>query len=108
MKYIRLIPTVLYLIVMFPVVVWYRLWMHKIPLEKRYRLTQHACQRLAKDFGIDFVIWGKENIPTEGNVIFMPNHQSMMDIVSLLSILPYPIRFVAKKETKKIFMYIYL
>ena len=103
MKYLRLIPTVLYLAFFFPMVVWYRLRMNKIPLEKRFKLTQRICRRLAKDFGIDYVVWGKENIPGEVNVIFMPNHQSMMDIVSLLAILPHPIRFVAKKETQKMF-----
>lgn len=103
MKYIRLIPTVLYLIWRFPRLLWYRAFMHKISLEKRYRLTHQVCARLVKDFRIDFHLWGEENIPAEGNVIFMPNHQSMMDIVSLLAILKHPIRFVAKKETKKIF-----
>lgn len=103
MKYVRLIPTVLFLIWVAPRVFVTWLFRNKIPLAKRYALTSRVCKRLVHDFGIDLHIEGAEHIPTDGNVIFMPNHQSMMDIVILIAYLPYPIRFVAKKETKRMF-----
>ncbi len=41
---------------------------------------------------------GLENIPRDRPVIFMPNHQSLLDIVALVYTLPVRWRFVAKKE----------
>lgn len=103
MKYLRFVPTFLYLIWVAPRVFWTWLFRNKIPLAKKYALTSRVCRRLVHDFGIDLHVIGSENIPTDGNVIFMPNHQSMMDIVVLLAYLPHPIRFVAKIETTKMF-----
>jgi 1-acyl-sn-glycerol-3-phosphate acyltransferase len=63
------------------------------------------------------VIWGKlilassltrvkveglENIPTDTNVIYTPNHQSYMDIFILLKYLPFPFKFIIMRKLFKV------
>ena len=45
---------------------------------------------------------GLENIPSDTNVIFAPNHQSYLDIFILLKYLPYPFRFVIMRDLFKV------
>ncbi len=47
-------------------------------------------------------IVGLENIPKEGPVLFISNHQSNFDIPVLLGYLDAPIGFLAKEEIRKI------
>ncbi|SNS03708.1 1-acyl-sn-glycerol-3-phosphate acyltransferase [Anaerovirgula multivorans] len=44
---------------------------------------------------------GLENIPQEGSVLFVSNHQGYFDIPILLQYLPNPLGFLAKIEIKK-------
>ena len=43
------------------------------------------------------ILFGEENLP-DGPVIFMSNHQSNFDILTLLAIMPRQIYWIAKKE----------
>ncbi len=45
---------------------------------------------------------GAENVPTEGNIVFVANHQSNFDTPLLLGYVPRAKGFIAKKETDKI------
>jgi 1-acyl-sn-glycerol-3-phosphate acyltransferase len=47
--------------------------------------------------GINITLAGAEHLP-EGPVIFMSNHQSNFDILSLLAAMPRQIHWIAKKE----------
>ncbi len=47
--------------------------------------------------GVSVTLAGAEHIP-DGPVIFMSNHQSNFDILSLLAIIPRRIHWIAKKE----------
>ncbi len=47
-------------------------------------------------------VTGLENIPTDTNVIFTPNHQSYLDIFILLKYLPLPYRFVIMRKLFKV------
>jgi 1-acyl-sn-glycerol-3-phosphate acyltransferase len=47
-------------------------------------------------------ITGLENIPKEGSVLFISNHQSNFDIPILLGYLNSPVGFLAKEEIRKI------
>src|SRR5512145_222313 len=47
--------------------------------------------------GVDVKIKGTENIP-DGPVIFMSNHQSNFDILTMLANIPRQIHWIAKKE----------
>ncbi len=52
---------------------------------------------ILKTSGVKLVVEGKENI-TRGPVIYMTNHASHFDVAALLYLLPWNVRFVAKKE----------
>lgn len=48
--------------------------------------------------GARLVTRGLENLPSEGPVYIVSNHQSNFDIPALFAALPRPLRFVAKQE----------
>lgn len=51
--------------------------------------------------GVSIDIQGRENIPA-GAAVFMPNHQSLFDILALFAGLPVQFRFLAKEELFRI------
>lgn len=57
---------------------------------------------LVKSAGVDFVVKGKENIPENEAVIYVPNHQGIFDMPALILNTPTPCGFIAKKELKKV------
>jgi len=59
---------------------------------------------ILRTYGIRVVPEGLENVPTHAPVVFMSNHQSLVDIAAIIDALPPPVswRFVAKKELVKI------
>lgn len=48
--------------------------------------------------GVQLSVHGQEHLPRQGAVIFMPNHQSNLDILALFAGLPVQFRWLAKKE----------
>ena len=52
--------------------------------------------------GVNFNVYGKENIPTDEPVIYTPNHAGMFDIPAMILNAPEPPIFIAKKELKSI------
>ena len=62
--------------------------------------------RITGALGVDLNVTGRENLPTEGPVVFVSNHQSYADILALCaSIDTIPFGFIAKEEIKKIPFY---
>lgn len=57
---------------------------------------------LMKAAGVDFVVEGKENIPENEAVIYVPNHQGLFDMPAIILNAPTPCGFIAKKELKKV------
>lgn len=64
------------------------------------KVSEWAMDRM-KDSGADVNVYGLENIPKEGSMLFVSNHQSNFDILLLLSYLPVSKGFVAKVELGK-------
>lgn len=73
---------------------------------KKRTLTQQVGQkwstRILNKSGSTIHITGTENIPTQGPVLIVSNHQSYFDIPLLVSTIPLPMGFVAKKELGKV------
>jgi 1-acyl-sn-glycerol-3-phosphate acyltransferase len=65
-----------------------------------------SCRRWSRNVlkwsGIEVHTKGLANIPTEKPVVYVANHQSFFDILTLGATLPGTFRFVAKRELKKI------
>lgn len=57
---------------------------------------------LLPTFATQVRVEGLENIPKDVPIIYTPNHQSHLDWIILLAILPLPFRFVIKKELFKV------
>lgn len=51
--------------------------------------------------GTKVIVKGRENIPEEGPVLFVPNHRSIFDVIITYPYCPKQTGYVAKLETKK-------
>ena len=69
--------------------------------DRLLRLSQHLVKRIFRSMGIELEVSGLEYLPKQGFVLAC-NHQSLLDIVVLMASLPIPIRFLAKKELKRV------
>lgn len=63
-------------------------------------VSSWAMKRMT-DSGANVVVHGIENLPKDGSMLFVSNHQSNFDILLLLSYLPVSKGFVAKVELAK-------
>ncbi len=74
--------------------------------EKKRAFTQKAGQkwstRLLVKSRSTVNVTGLDNVPANGPVLIVSNHQSYFDIPLLVSVIPLPMGFVAKKELGKI------
>jgi 1-acyl-sn-glycerol-3-phosphate acyltransferase len=68
--------------------------------EKRYAAVQPLVKSVARDLRCRFIVEGLENIPSDTNVLFICNHQSNVDPITLISVIDRPIGFLAKKESE--------
>lgn len=66
-----------------------------------YKTMQLLTRRMIKGAGMELEVIGRENLPTEGPVLYMASHKSIFDIVTLASIIDDPCIFIGKKEVSK-------
>ena len=52
--------------------------------------------------GCTLEVTGLENIPTDRAVVYIANHQGLLDMILMMGSIPYPKGFIAKIETLKI------
>lgn len=67
-----------------------------------HRTANRWARSILKICGARLHVTGLENIPAEGALLFVSNHQSDIDIVVFLSCVTRPIGFVAKIEMLKV------
>ena len=67
-----------------------------------YFWTSLWARMILRLSGSKIKVQGKENIPVSPSFAIISNHQGYMDIPVLMSIFPYPLSFVAKKELLKV------
>ncbi|MDA8220929.1 lysophospholipid acyltransferase family protein [Desulfosporosinus sp.] len=108
---------------MFRTILWFTyFWIHLIAiqptllkvnlLEKMGKTVEHDqltnqtakkwAHTLVKLAGVTVTISGEENIPSEGPVLFVSNHQGNFDIPILLGYIDKPKAFIAKVELLKL------
>lgn len=66
-----------------------------------YKVTSLWTKVVMKAAGAKITITGLDNIPKDTTLLVMSNHQSYFDIPLLMSTLPFPKGFIAKKELGK-------
>lgn len=67
-----------------------------------HRLAHWFAGTIVSLAGVRLIIRGEENLPQEGPVVYVGNHQSFFDIPILLSAVPTHTGFLAKTELKKV------
>lgn len=61
---------------------------------------------LVDRFGIDLTVYGRENLPDEGPVVYVCNHQGYADIPILCAVLDkFQVGFIAKDNLKQLPLY---
>jgi 1-acyl-sn-glycerol-3-phosphate acyltransferase len=66
--------------------------------ELTWRFAKARARNLLGMLGVDVTVIGSEQVARGGPFVFAPNHQSHLDILSLLAHLPGRTRFAAKKS----------
>lgn len=69
--------------------------------EENYHIFRRWCDRLLSFLGYDLQVEGAHNIPSEGPVYFVSNHQGTLDPVLVVASCPLPMAFISKKENEK-------
>lgn len=69
--------------------------------QKAYEIVQAHCFDILSATKTRVLATGKENIPEEGTVLFVGNHQSLFDVVAHLTQMDRPTIWVAKKELQE-------
>lgn len=82
------------------------MWIHcifrkHIKIKTRYNYLKFVLKVVSFALRIKYHVEGMENIPSEGPVLIVGNHQSAFDPLALITIIKTPITFVSKKETRK-------
>ena len=85
-------------------------WLHMLtlknkPLDKRYKEVRKWSKRAIKVLDYNLEIEGLENIPDDGPLYFVSNHQGTLDPVLIVSSMPKVISFISKKENEKMFLF---
>lgn len=62
----------------------------------------HMALKILKLTGGTYVVKGAENLPADGNVLYVANHQSYMDIPSVMAAINRPIGFILKDDLNRI------
>ena len=74
--------------------------------DKRYKYIHDTTSKWAmthiKASGARVTVHGKENIPTDGPVVFISNHQGNFDIALFMSFIDKPKGYISKIEMEKI------
>lgn len=108
MKYIRSILVYLWIGIIMIIALPYRAWCNHLKktdaqagYKKLHKLVRAFCRVILKLGGIKLEVKGTENLPKGGNVLYVGNHQSMLDIAVILALAPEPLGFVAKDNLEK-------
>ena len=108
MKYIRSILVYLWIGLIIIVGLPYRAYCNHVKktdaalgYQKLHKLVRPFCKVILALGGIKLDVCGKENIPSAGNVLYVGNHQSMLDIAVMLAVSEEPLGFLAKDNLEK-------
>ena len=70
--------------------------------EKNYCVLQRSSRKAIKAFGFELHGQGAEELPTQGPLFFVSNHQGTLDPAPIVASCPIPLAFISKKEKESI------
>lgn len=77
------------------------LLVRKKPLEERYARMATWSKKMMGIFHIQMNVVQEEELPSDGPILFVSNHQSEFDMLMLLAAIQVPYTFISKVENKK-------
>lgn len=96
----------LYLIALLPASLYMKILTKQGKIEKRNAIVRKMARklvlRMSRLAGVKYDIQGLENVPKEGNAIYIANHQGIFDIAVMMLIPREVCGFLVKKEAEKI------
>ncbi|MEN9819566.1 MAG: hypothetical protein RL379_344 [Bacillota bacterium] len=90
-----------YLFIILPNV-WFK---KRIPLSIRYTRLRKIIHGLYKTLRIQLYVGHSEITKDKGPYFIVCNHHSMLDPFLLIYLFEHPVRFIAKKEVRKLFLF---
>lgn len=69
--------------------------------EKVYSVLKQIARRMAKAAGMKIKVIGAENLPEKGPVVYIANHKSLFDAITLVSIIDDPCIAIVKREVER-------
>lgn len=70
-------------------------------MEVRYQKLQKWSRFFIRYLGYSIKIEGSNNIPSDGPILFVSNHQGTLDPALIISSVSKPMTFISKKENEK-------
>lgn len=68
--------------------------------EKNYKKLQGYSRKAVKALGFELICEGAEQLPKQGPILFVSNHQGTLDPAPIVASCPLPMAFVSKKENE--------
>lgn len=105
----RTIIWIIYFIFRILVITPYLITLKSLDKQNRIDERDKLAYKVGRNWGKDLInasgskikVIGEENIPKDGSVLFVSNHQSYLDIPILLGFIDKPKGFIAKAELSK-------
>lgn len=69
---------------------------------KNYAVLQKYAKKAIRALGYELLCDGIENLPKQGPIFFVSNHQGTLDPAPIVATCPLPFAFISKKENEKI------
>jgi 1-acyl-sn-glycerol-3-phosphate acyltransferase len=71
-------------------------------IRSSFTIVTKVLRRIASLSGVRLTVKGLENVPKDQPVLFIGNHRSLFDIVTLFPLLPNPTTFIGKNNLEKV------
>lgn len=71
-------------------------------IRSSFSIVTKVLRRIGALSGVRLTVRGLENIPKDQPALFICNHRSLFDIVTLFPLLPNPTTFIAKNNLEKV------
>lgn len=78
----------------------YRIRKGKMSEVKLYRRLRKYILRVVGELGIEYIVEGEENLPTEDSYLLTPNHASIVDPLAFFVLSQDPVSFACKKSIR--------
>lgn len=76
--------------------------MKELPLMERFAKLARWSEKVLSNFKVELQVEMEAELPNDGPILFVSNHQSEFDMLMLIKGIPTPFSFISKKENEKV------